>query len=176
MEIFVSYVRSDSIDTARYPRVAVFTVRYLITGAISSRARTAHTLFTILGPCCGTSSRVRQREPYRVRFQSWTVNLITSQSVYIYIYIHKTRWNLSSHRRGCSKKGEKERRIGQGRSYSGVFMSDTTFALSYEAGAVAEAGLDRRYRYPSPIKWHCYPTYRRKKRKRIEINCAQGVN
>lgn len=86
MEIFVSYVRSDSIDTARYPRVAVFTVRYLITGAISSRARTAHTLFTILGPCCGTSSRVRQREPYRVRFQSWTVNLITSQSVYIYIY------------------------------------------------------------------------------------------
>lgn len=44
---------------------------------------------------------------------------------------------------------ERERGIGQGRSYSGVFMSDATFALSYEAGAVAEAGLDHRYRYPS---------------------------
>lgn len=46
-------------------------------------------------------------------------------------------------------KKERERGIGQGRSYSGVFMSDATFALSYEAGAVAEAGLDHRYRYPS---------------------------
>ena len=46
-------------------------------------------------------------------------------------------------------------------------MSDATFGLSYEAGAVAEAGLDCRYRYPpfstgrAVIKWHCYPTYRR---------------
>lgn len=120
MEIFVSYVRSDSIDTARYPRVAVFTVRYLITGAISSRARTAHTLFTILGPCCGTSSRVRQREPYRVRFQSWTVNLITSQSVYIYIYTQDTMESIEPSSRLFEEGREREEsgKVGRTRACS----------------------------------------------------------
>lgn len=75
---------------------------------------------------------------------------------------------------------ERERRIGQGRSYSGVFMSDATFALSYEAGAVAEAGLDRRYRYPSADKMALLPYIRTRfgeKKKRIrDYDVSKGVN
>lgn len=75
---------------------------------------------------------------------------------------------------------ERERRIGQGRSYSGVFMSDATFALSYEAGAVAEAGLDRRYRYPSADKMASLPYIRTRfgeKKKRIrDYDVSEGVN
>lgn len=51
----------------------------------------------------------------------------------------------------------RDRRERERESRSGVFMSDATFALSYEAGAVAEAGLDRRYRYPSADKMALLP-------------------
>lgn len=61
------------------------------------------------------------------------------------------------------------RGIDRGRSYSGVFMSDATFGLSYETGAVAgwtgslvPLSIPPSATRCTPIKWHCYPTYRRR--------------
>lgn len=77
---------------------------------------------------------------------------------------------------GREREREESGKVGR----TGVFMSDATFALSYEAGAVAEAGLDRRYRYPSADKMASLPYIRtrfgEKKKRTRDYDVSEGVN